>query len=541
MKQPLNPEKSMSEMKPDFEVYETDTDKKVEKDEHFRLAGRPPLKTLLILAVGPLISQLVSAMYGVIASMWVAKAMGDQGMAAVSLFTNIDNIGRAFGFFMNCAASQKISSLFGEGKGEEAGQVICDLFRSSILCGMIVPAILVPVAKPLGKWFGADDETLHMGLGYIYVLLGCSVVSCFFLMFCGCLQAEGRTMLVSIAQISAFVMNMAIFCPLFLLVFHLGTSGAALATVCSEAIPTIILFILYFRGKFSVKPKLNGLIKRFSPNTWPALYVGVSQLAANTSRSLPSILQRKFMGLATKDGGNMTFNDAMAGFNAVIRIYGISDSVRLAISMALLPTASYAFSSSSYSRFLRLILHACWLNLLWGIISCLITVFIPQYVAMMISSSDNFLSAAVPMIHISNMEAPYAWGRFVCQTILQSLSYGGLATIYSVVATFFANIGSYCLMYFTDKHNVPRMMWSYSVSSATAFVIGIFCLIKPLKMAYTKAKVAKVEPQKLENLSDDQNHEHNGIGEHNEELDNNSSHENNESTDKEYHEELDEV
>ena len=113
MKQPLNPEKSMSEMKPDFEVYETDTDKKVEKDEHFRLTGRPPLKTLLILAVGPLISQLVSAMYGVIASMWVAKAMGDQGMAAVSLFTNIDNIGRAFGFFMNCAASQKISSLFG--------------------------------------------------------------------------------------------------------------------------------------------------------------------------------------------------------------------------------------------------------------------------------------------------------------------------------------------------------------------------------------------------------------------------------------------
>ncbi|OHS95282.1 MatE family protein [Tritrichomonas foetus] len=469
----------------------TKNDKSNHSEENYRLAGRPPLKTLVILAIGPLISQFVSSMYGVVASMWVARAVGDIGMAAVSMFTNLDNIGRAFGFFMNCSASQKISSLYGQKKGDETGQVICDLFRCSILSGMFVPAVLLPCAKPLGRWFGSDEITLNMGYQYLSLLLGCSTISCFFLMFCGCLQAEGRTILVSVAQISSFVMNMGIFCPLFLLVFKMGTRGAALATVCSEAIPSLVLGILYFYGKFSSKPKLSGLFKKFSPHTWPALGVGVSQLAANCSRSLPSILQRKFMGMITQHTEGMSFNDAMAGFNAVIRICGLTDSFRFALSMALLPTSSYAIAAGMYDRFLYLNIHGCWLNVIWGVATCLITSFIPKYVAMMISSSEPYLAAAAPIIRNANFEAPFAWCRYICQTILQALSCGMLATIYSVISSFVLNIAVYCLLYYTDKTNVPRMMYAYAISSSIAFVIGVLMLIKPIKEVYRKAKEEK--------------------------------------------------
>lgn len=477
------------------------------KEENYRLAGRPPLKTLLILGIGPFISQMVSGMYGVVASMWVAKAMGEQGMAAISLYTNLDNVGRAFGFFMNCAASQKISSLFGEKKGGEAGQVICDLLRCCVLCGMVVPALLLPVAKPLGKWFGADEETYHMGFLYLVPLLGCSTITCFYLMMCGALQAEGRTMLVSVAQISSFVLNMAVFCPLFLLGLRLGTIGAGLATVCSDLCPTIFMLVFYFRGKFGVKPKLSGLFKKFSPHTWPALSVGVSQLAANVSRSLPSILQRKFMGLASEKNPDADFNDTMSGFTAVIRVYGITDSVRFAISMSLLPTASYANSAQLFTRFWYLIFHAIWLSLVWGLTTMTVTAFAAKYVAMIISKSEAYLKMAAPMIRTANWEAPFAWGRFVCQTILQSLGCGKLATIYSIIATFFANIAAYCLIYYTDKTNVIRLMWSYSCSSAIAFIVGIFILIIPFKQILKKSKEGgpiELEEQEQEQINDSQ-------------------------------------
>lgn len=468
------------------------------KDENYRLGGRPPLITLLLLALGPTISQIVSACYGIVSSMWVAKAMGKQGMAALSLFGNLDGIGRAFGFFMNCSASQKISSLFGEKKGEEAGQVICDLLRCSIVCGMIVPALLLPVTKPLGKWFGADEETNQMGFEYLIPLLSCSCVTCFYLMLCGALQAEGRTMLVSVAQVSSFVLNMGVFCPLFLFVFHMKTPGAGFATICSDLCPTVVIFILYFRGKFSVKPKLSGFFKKFSPHTWPALSVGVSQLAANVSRSIPSVLLRKFLGEASLRQEGVDFNDTMAGFNAVFRVGGVTDSIRFAISMALLPTASYANSAHLFNRFMFLVIHASWLNITWGTTTCLLTAFGSKYVALMISKEPGYLKMAAPMIRTANWEAPFAWVRFEAQTIMQALAYGKLSTTYSIIATFFTSIGAYCVLYYTDKANVVRMLWSFSIMSGVSCVLGISFLIYPIKNLYHKAKTFNDEKEEKE-------------------------------------------
>lgn len=463
------------------------------KDEVYRLAGRPPLITLSILGVGPFVSQIVSGMYGVVTTMWVNKAMGPQGMAAVSLFTNLDNLGRAFGFFMNCSASQKISSLFGEKKGAEAGQVICDLLRCCVLCGIVVPAILLPLAPLLGRWFGADEITNHNGLIYLSPLLGGSVITCFYLMLCGALQAEGRTILVSALQISSFTLNMGFFCPIFLLVFKMGTVGAGLATICSDLCPTIFLFIYYFRGKFGVKPKFSGLLKKFSPHTWPALSVGVSQLASQVSRSVPSILLRKFLGETSKRHEDIDFNDTMAGFNAVLRIYGITDSIRLAISMALLPAASYANSANLFKRLMFLIIHASWMNLVWGTSTCLLTAFGSKYVAMILSKDENYLKMAIPMIQCANWEAPFAWVRYECQTILQALSYGNLATWYSFGASFIVAIGAYCMLYYTDKSDVIRLFWAYSIISAVSLVVGVIILIQPIRKIYTKSLNNDVE------------------------------------------------
>lgn len=92
------------------QISETETN---QQNKNYRLAGRPPLITLIVLAIGPLISQFVS-------TIWVSRALGETGMAAVSLFTNLDNVGRAFGYFMNCSASQKISSLFGQKKSSRS-------------------------------------------------------------------------------------------------------------------------------------------------------------------------------------------------------------------------------------------------------------------------------------------------------------------------------------------------------------------------------------------------------------------------------------
>ncbi|OHT06423.1 MatE family protein [Tritrichomonas foetus] len=466
-------------------------------DEHYRLGGRKPLPTLAILTFGPLVSQLVAGLYGVVSSMWVAKAMGDVGMAAISCYSNLDNIGRAFGFFMLAGASSKISSLFGENKGEEAAQVICDLFRCCFICGMIVPAILVPLSRPLAHWYNAEDEVIDLAFVYLTPLSACSSITCIYLLFCGCLQAEGRSLLVGGIQIASLVANMCLFCPLFLLVFKWGTIGAAFATVCSELIPAVVLSALYFSGRFAVKPSFKGLFKKFSPHTIPALTVGISQLIMNLSRSVPSIFLRKFMGMCAdnrkKDGLDGTFEDAVSGFNAVTRIYGVTDAVRMAVSMGLLPSVSYAFSAHRFSRIYKLIFHACWINIVWSTSMIILTAFGSRYVAMCISTSERYLTWAAPMLKIANWEAPLAWTQNVVQTILQAVSYGNLATAYSFFAALLTYIAGLFILYYTNDRDFVRMMYVFLIRSGIALVVGVIILYWPFKKIMKAKEHDKIE------------------------------------------------
>jgi Na+-driven multidrug efflux pump len=450
------------------------------EDEHYRLSGRPPLRTLVSLSLGPLVSQIVSAIYGVVTSMWMARAMGDLGMAAISVFANLDSIGRAFGFFVMCAASSKLSALFGEHRTGDAGQVICDLWRVCFVCGAIVPALLIPSAKPLSRWYGSEDDVTHYSFLYIAPLSGCAAITCIYLLMCGCLQAEGRSMLVGGVQIASLILNMVALNPLFLLVFKWETIGAAMATVVSELIPATVLTVLYFRGKFAVKPDWRGLFRKFSPDTLPAIRVGISQLIMQVSRSIPSILIRKYMGLCSEHNPQATFQDAISGFNAVIRIFTVAESVRYAVAMGLLPAISYSFTSNQIDRIFWLAFHAAWINLIWGAVTCVLTAFLARYIAMTISQSETYLLWATPMMRIMNWEAPYAWIRNVIQTTLQGLQYGMTATIYSFCATFFATIGSTILLYYTDDTDFVRLMYSYPMSSGFAVFVGCFVIIYPL-------------------------------------------------------------
>ena len=459
------------------------------EDEHWRLGGRKALKTLMTLLIGPFISQVVSAFYGVIDSMWVAKALGTKGVSAISLYTNLDGIGRAFGFFLNCGVTQKISGLIGENRGDEGGQVISDLFRMCFICGLIVPALIIPCAKPLADWFGSDEETTNMGFGYLCVIMGGSCLSILFLFACGCLQAEGRTMLVGVMQVISFVLNMAVFDPLFLFAFKTDVYGAGIATILAEGIPAAIIMFMFYRGKFSIKPTASQLLKKFSPESYTAMKVGFSQLFANLAQSLPGILIRKYLGLASnRTGGN--FTQAMAGFNGVIRIFGLTNAFRLATCNALLPTASYAHHAGRNHRMFYLLLHASWTNILWGLFTFLLSFFASRELSSLISSDKEYLDWAAPMLKAANYDALHAWIRFLCQSMLQALEYGTTATIYSLFATLAANMAISTVLYFTKNDDVVRLMYTYPITSAVAGVVGILLVFVPVYKAFRKGDVA---------------------------------------------------
>lgn len=181
---------------------------------------------------------------------------------------------------------------------------------------------------------------------------------------------------------------MFVFETIFLFVFKSGIIGAGIATLLGDAIPAIGLIICYFMGKFSVKPKLKGLIKKISPHTIPVMKVGVSQLVANLSMSILGIVMRKLIGASCTDED---FNPVMAGYNIVFRYAMVANCVVIAVSMWYIPTASYAYASKNYKRFLWLTFQAVWIMQAWSLITNIPPWVCPREICKIFGTDSEYL------------------------------------------------------------------------------------------------------------------------------------------------------
>ena len=469
--------------------------------EDQRLCGRPPLKTVLILAIGPIISQISNAVFLIINTLWTSKAIGDDGLAAISTYNMFDNSGRAFGFLLSLGAATQISALFGLGKSEEAGQLCADLLRLAFVFGAFIPAVLLPSIRPCGEWFGASKTVIDLGWDYMLPLCAFATTTCMYMASCGFLQGEGRTLLFGFANFVCLGLNGLVLDPLFLFGFKTGIRGVSLATIVSEIIPGSVLLTLFYCNKFGIRPKLIQFCRKFSPRTWTAVKVGVSQLIAQLSVTLPSIAVRKFIGMAV----GSEFDDAMAGFNCSMRLSGISMAPLMGITMGFVPAASYAYAAKKYRRFLWLCFHSVWLCCVWGLIAGCLIWTIPREMAKMFSTSERYLDYGSKMTLYSNALAPIQGIRFNCQTILQSMHMGGRATLTGLLNNFVWILLFTVILYYTDKTDGARICWCYSISHALAIPATVIFLWKPLSTIWKLAKEEKdegAEEKELEEVDD---------------------------------------
>lgn len=457
-------------------------EKKVEHDEIKRLAGDTPLITILKLMIGPLASQITSALYGIINS----KYIGETGTSAVATDIAWEYIARGFGLFLLCAASTQISALFGKNEYQEAEQVICDIIRVSLICGAIVPAILLPINKPCSKWYGASDVVMNNA--YEYILPQCvgNTFTCLFLGCCGFLQAEGRTLLVGIIDLVSMGIDMGLLNPLFLGYFKLGMKGPSISTIICDGVPGITLMILYFCGVFNVKPKVSGLLKPFSKHTYQALCVGSSQLMLQIFMNIPGIVVRKLIGdsVSTQD----EYEYAMAGFNVLCRFNAFTNCIIITLCSGYLPPASYAYAAKLYKRYIDLTIHLNSISLIWCTITTVLCFAIPTQISSLFGSGNRYFYYANGMLMKGNYCTIILFTRLTFQSILQSQQNGIRAMIISFISNFFIVIIFMYVLYVTNKHNAPRIMIVYPISYAIGCVLGIGLLLKPFSEIVVKSK-----------------------------------------------------
>ena len=221
----------------------------------FTLMTTEPVERLVFkMAVPTIISMLVTALYNIVDTFFVGR-IGNEATAGVGLVLPMMAVMHAFGFFFGMGSGNYISRALGRHETEDAERMAAVGFFSALGGGSVIMVFGLLFLRPLARWLGSTETILPYAVSYMRLILIGAPYMTASLVLNNQLRFQGNAFYSMIGLVSGAVLNIALD-PLLIFVFDMGIAGAALATILSQFVSFVLLWIGVQRsGSLSIRAK----------------------------------------------------------------------------------------------------------------------------------------------------------------------------------------------------------------------------------------------------------------------------------------------
>lgn len=200
------------------------------------------INAIMMLAIPVVINSFLQTMYNLTDTFWLGK-LGTSELAAINLVTPVQNIVQNFGSGLTVAGAVLVSQYFGAKRYEDAKSMANQIFACAMIFS-VVCAIMINLLTPgIVVWLGADESTRINAIRYLSLVILDMPFLYTVNMFQSINQAQGDTVKPMLLNLTGICINL-ILDPVLMVVFELGVSGAALATVFAKFVPAVIAFVV---------------------------------------------------------------------------------------------------------------------------------------------------------------------------------------------------------------------------------------------------------------------------------------------------------
>jgi putative MATE family efflux protein len=322
------------------------------ENSKFELMTTAPVEKLVCrMAVPTIISMMISAMYNM-ADTYFVGSLGTSATAAVGITFPLMAVIQAVGFFFGHGTGNYISRALGAQQYQDAGKMASTGFFTAFLVGGTIALGGSIFLTPLARLLGATDTILPFAKSYMrYILIAMPfMVSSF--MLNNLLRFQGSAFWGMVGMVSGAVLNVGLD-PLCIFVFRMGISGAALATMVSQIVSSVLLFTVGCTRKNNVRI----LPKNFAPS--------LHAYKEMVRGGLPSLLRQSMMSLAT-----VLLNHAAGGYSdgviaavsIVNRVVIMANSALLGLGQGFQPVCGFNFGARQYGRVKKAFWFCLWLS-----------------------------------------------------------------------------------------------------------------------------------------------------------------------------------
>lgn len=249
--------------------------------------GEGSIPSLLAkLAIPAVVAQVVNLLYNIVDRIYIGHIpeIGASALTGVGLFTPILMLINAFAMLAGSGGAPRAAIYMGKKDNNTAEKIVGNCFSFLMICAVFLTAVFYITAPKLLVLFGASSVTLSYAVSYarIYVL-----GSVFVLIVLGMnlfITTQGFAKISMLTTVIGAVINI-ILDPVFIFVLGMGVSGAALATVISQAVGAVWILRFLTGDKTILKLKMCNLRLK-ADIIGPCLALGISSFVMMSTESI---------------------------------------------------------------------------------------------------------------------------------------------------------------------------------------------------------------------------------------------------------------
>lgn len=218
-------------------------------------------KTFFKYVIPSVLSFALSGVYAIVDGYFVGNTIGDAGLSAINVAYPIVAVIQSLGTGIGMGGAVYYSINKAEKNESRAKEFISGSWWLLLIASIISTVTGYVFAAPLMKLLGAQDTLLTLGTEYIQIIslgAGLQILGTGLIPF---MRNYGGSFWSMVAMISGFVTNI-VFDYLFVCIYNLGMTGAALATVIGQSV-TVLIAIIYsiYKKCFTLRISIQNLGK----------------------------------------------------------------------------------------------------------------------------------------------------------------------------------------------------------------------------------------------------------------------------------------
>lgn len=389
-------------------------------------------KMLLTMGIPMIFSMMLQALYNIVDSAFVSnmRENGELALNALTLAFPVQMLMVAVGIGTGVGVNALIAKCLGQGNRDKANKVA----GNAIFLGIIIYAVFL-----LFGLFGtgayvrsqtSNREIIEMASGYLKICCIASFGIVFYSLYEKIIQATGRSMYSTIAQVSGAVLNIILDpimiygllgCP------ELGVNGAAYATIIGQIVSFVLDYI--FHIKFDIE--IDNGIKYIKPDKkiiWEIYTIG-----------LPAIIAQALMSVMTY-ALNIIFGTVD---ECVVTAYGLYYKIQQFILFAafglrdaITPIVSFNYGMEDKRRIKEGIKYGLIYTLVIMSIGLVVLEMFANIFTSVFGLSGETESLCISAIRIISLSFLFAGTNIAMQGCFQALGDGMASLIISVLRQF---------------------------------------------------------------------------------------------------------